>query len=184
VTAEYAMLPGSTTERKRRGVDGRATEIGRLIGRALRAVVDRTKLGPHTVTIDCDVLQADGGTRTAAINGGYVALVDALERMRREGVIDASPITAALAAVSVGVVDGRVVLDLDYTLDVRAEVDMNVVMTSEGAFVEVQGTAESGTFDEETLTRMLTLARRGIRTLLKTQEQALTETGCEPGANP
>ena len=174
VTAEYSMLPGSTESRRpRKPHDGRSQEIQRLIGRSLRAVVDRTKLGNYTIWIDCDVLQADGGTRTAAVTGSYVALHDALTRMKREKLILECPLSAAIAAVSVGVIDGKVVLDLDYRLDVRAEVDMNIVMTSRGEFVEVQGTAEHGTFDEKQLARMLKLARRGINKLLNVQKQAI-----------
>ena len=177
VTAEYAMLPGATAERRPRRIDGRALEIQRLIGRSLRAVVDRSLLGENTIWLDCDVLQADGGTRTAAVTGSYVALHDALERMQAEQRIEQSPLQAGLAAVSVGIVKGRTVLDLDYALDSGAEVDMNVVMTSRGEFVEVQGTAELGTFDEVQLARMLKLAKRGIRKLLELQRRALKRTG-------
>ena len=180
VTAEYGMLPGSTAERRpRRTADGRSQEIQRLIGRSLRAVVDRTLLGNYTIWIDCDVLQADGGTRTTAVTGSYVALHDALTRMKREGRITEWPLQAGVAAVSVGIVGGRAVLDLDYRLDVQAEVDMNIVMTSLGEFVEVQGTAERGTFDEEQLSRMLKLARRGIKRLFEIQDRALGGTGEE-----
>jgi len=180
VTAEYGMLPASTAQRRpRRTADGRAQEIQRLIGRSLRAVVDRTLLGNRTLWIDCDVLQADGGTRTAAVTGSYVALYDALTRMQKEGQLTRWPLQAAVAAVSVGVVSGRAVLDLDYRLDVQAEVDMNIVMTSLGEFVEVQGTAERGTFDEEQLSRMLKLARRGIKRLFEIQDRALRGTGEE-----
>jgi ribonuclease PH len=178
VTAEYGMLPGSTPVRRQRKTDdGRSQEIQRLIGRSLRAVVDRSLLDGYTVWLDCDVLQADGGTRTAAVTGSYVALEDALARMRREKLISASPLRAAVAAVSVGIVQGRAVLDLDYELDVQAEVDMNIVMTSLGEFVEVQGTAERGTFDDKDLRRMLALARRGIRRLLEIQRRALGQAG-------
>lgn len=174
VTAEYGMLPGSTSDRRpRRTADGRSQEIQRLIGRSLRAVVDRSLLGKQTIWLDCDVLQADGGTRTAAVTGSYVALHDALTRMKAEGLITEWPLKAAVAAVSVGIVDGRTALDLDYQLDVRAEVDMNIVMTSLGEFVEVQGTAERGTFGEEGLVRMLKLARSGIKRLLAIQSRAL-----------
>jgi len=178
VTAEYAMLPGSTTERRsRKAVDARSLEIQRLIGRSLRAVVDRSLLDERTVWLDCDVLQADGGTRTAAVTGSYVALHDALTRMQREGLITEWPLKAALAAVSVGIVEGHTVLDLDYALDVAAEVDMNIVMTSAGEFVEIQGTAEHGTFDDDDLARMLKLAGRGIRKLFGMQRRALGRTG-------
>ena len=174
VTAEYSMLPGATESRRpRKAHDGRSQEIQRLIGRSLRAVVDRTKLGDYTIWVDCDVLQADGGTRTAAITGSYVALHDALTRMKCEKLISECPLSAAVAAVSVGVIDGKVVLDLDYQLDVRAEVDMNIVMTSHGEFVEVQGTAEHGTFDEKQLSHMLKLARVGISKLFDVQKQAI-----------
>ena len=177
VTSEYAMLPGSTRQRRARRSDGRSIEIQRVIGRSMRAVTDRSKLGENTIWIDCDVLQADGGTRTAAITGSYVALHDAITRLREDGQIEDWPLTAAVAAVSVGVVDGKVVLDLDYELDSAAEVDMNVVMTSQDRFVEIQGTAERGSFDDEALERMLSVARRGIRKLFKIQEQVLRESG-------
>jgi ribonuclease PH len=178
VTAEYGMLPGSTPQRgPRNRTDGRVQEIQRLVGRSLRAVVDRRLLGENTVYLDCDVLQADGGTRTAAITGSCVALFDALTRMKKEGVVTQWPMTAMVAAVSVGVVDGEVRLDLDYALDSGAEVDMNVVMTSRGAFVEVQGTAERGTFDEAQLSRMLKTARKGIGKLFEIQSRSLGLTG-------
>jgi ribonuclease PH len=173
VTAEYNMLPGSTAPRKARDrggkVDGRTTEIQRLIGRSLRAIVDLAALGERSVAIDCDVLEADGGTRTAAITGAYVALVQALEAV---GV--ASALTDSVAAVSVGIVAGRPTLDLDYALDVAAEVDMNIVMTGRGRYVEVQGTGEEATFDEQELAAMLNLARRGIGQLAKVQAAALS----------
>lgn len=175
VTAEYGMLPGSTSDRRPRkqGPDGRSQEIQRLIGRSLRAVVDRSLLGKRTIWLDCDVLEADGGTRAAAVTGSYVALHDALTRMKGEGLLKGWPLTAAAAAVSVGMVDGRPMLDLDYSLDVRAEVDMNIVMTSLGEYVEVQGTAERGTFGDEDLLRMLGLARRGLQRLFRIQSRAL-----------
>jgi ribonuclease PH len=163
--------------RPRRTDDGRSQEIQRLIGRSLRAVVDRSLMDGYTVWLDCDVLEADGGTRTAAITGSYVALEDALARMKRERLISDWPIKAAVAAVSVGIVNHRVVLDLDYQLDVQAEVDMNIVMTSLGEFVEVQGTAERGTFGEKDLLRMLALARRGIRRLFEMQRRAIGQAG-------
>jgi ribonuclease PH len=177
VTAEYGMLPGSTGERHKRGEDGRAVEIRRLIGRSLRAVVDRAKLGQRTLWVDCDVLQADGGTRTAAITGAYVALADAVDWLRARGQIAASPLTAQVAAVSVGVVDGRAVLDLDYDEDRRAEVDMNLVMTSAGRFVEVQGSAEGATFSGQQLADMLRLGQFGIGKLLAAQRAALSKKG-------
>ncbi len=169
VTAEYSMLPGSTSSRKPRDllkVDGRTTEIQRLIGRSLRAVVDFEALGEHTITIDCDVLQADGGTRTASITGGFMALAEAVRKIQstRPILID------TVAAVSVGVVDGNPVLDLDYHEDHRADVDMNVIMTGSGKFIEVQGTAERAPFDQMTLNAMLDLARSGIRQLTLIQQ--------------
>lgn len=173
VTAEYNMMPGSTPDRQRRGTNSRATEIQRLIGRSLRAAVDLHKLPGVQITCDCDVMQADGGTRTAAITGAYVALVDAVNWARRKGIIELNPIIGPVAAVSVGLIDGVVRLDLDYELDVRAEVDMNVAMNHRGQFVEVQGTGEAGVFDRKQLDRMLDLAKRGIGTLIKAQKAAL-----------
>ncbi|QEG42294.1 ribonuclease PH [Roseimaritima ulvae] len=177
VTAEYAMLPHSTGTRKSRDrggkVDGRTTEIQRLIGRSLRAVVDLQALGERMVTVDCDVLQADGGTRTAAITGGYIAMVDAIRSALPGCLIGTPPLTDSVAAVSVGVVDGRVVLDLDYELDFAAAVDMNVVMTGSGRFVEIQGTGEEATFDDAELTELLRLARQGIEQLTARQQQIL-----------
>ncbi|MCA9256923.1 MAG: ribonuclease PH, partial [Phycisphaerales bacterium] len=153
VTAEYDMLPSSTGRRRKRDrggkIDGRTQEIQRLIGRSLRAVVDMKKLGSRCIWLDCDVLQADGGTRTAAITGAYVALAEAVNRLRREKVITANPLMDSVAAVSVGLVDDAVLLDLCYEEDVRAQVDFNVVLTGKGRFVEVQGAAEAGTFDED-----------------------------------
>jgi ribonuclease PH len=174
VTAEYAMLPRSTTtrtNRDNRGPSGRSQEIQRLVGRALRAVIDRSKLGERTVWVDCDVIQADGGTRTAAITGSFVAVADALGRI--PGVEPAAPIRDCVAAVSVGVVEGQPVLDLNYAEDAAAEVDMNVVMTGAGEFVEVQGTAERLTFSHARLNEMLELAGRGIRRLVTLQRRAL-----------
>src|SRR5262245_61809826 len=176
VTAEYAMLPRSSPERierERRGPGGRTHEIQRLIGRSLRAVVDMTALGETSVLIDCDVLQADGGTRTASITGGYVALVLALERLRAAGTLRNLPLTGTVAAVSVGIVEGKVVLDLDYSEDSRAEVDMNVVMTGAGRYVEVQGTAEGSPFTAGQLTRLLAAAGDGVRALTALQRDAL-----------
>ena len=175
VTAEYNMLPGSTSPRKRRDrggkIDGRTTEIQRLIGRSLRAVVDLEALGERMVTLDCDVLEADGGTRTASITGAFVALVDALKvtGSRKE----ALPLTGSIAAVSVGIVDGRAVLDLDYEEDVAAAVDMNVVMTGNGRFVEVQGTGEEATFSEKELADLLRSAKIGIKQLTALQQKSL-----------
>jgi len=175
VTAEYSMLPGSTTDRKKRGPDSRATEIQRLIGRSLRAAVDLKKLPGVTITCDCDVLQADGGTRTAAITGAWVALADAVAAARAGGLITANPLRGPLAAVSVGVVDGRIHVDLDYDLDSRAEVDLNVVMNSRGEFVEIQGTAETQPFNRKQLDGMLKLASGGIRKLIAAQRRALRD---------
>ncbi len=175
VTAEYNMLPGSTPNRQRRGPNSRATEIQRLIGRSLRAAVDLHKLPGVQITCDCDVLYADGGTRTASITGAYVALCDAITAGREQGIIEANPIIGPVAAISVGVIDGKVKLDLDYQLDVNAEVDMNVVMNHRDQFVEVQGTGEAGVFDREQLDRMLDVARKGIRQLIRAQRSALAE---------
>lgn len=176
VTAEYNMLPHSTDKRKSRErggkVDGRTTEIQRLIGRSLRSVVDMRKLGERMVTVDCDVLQADGGTRTASITGGFMALVDALAADFRGVSSDAHPLVDSVAAISVGIVDGKPVLDLDYEKDVRAAVDMNVVMTGSGRFVEIQGTGEEATFDDDDLATMLKLARSGIKQLTVIQQAA------------
>lgn len=177
VTAEYGMLPGSTSPRKKRDVakvDGRTTEIQRLIGRSLRAVVDLDALGERTVAIDCDVLEADGGTRTASITGAMIALVDAIRTIPG---LDPTrpPLSDSIAAVSAGIVNGRPVLDLDYVEDVAASVDMNIVMTGRGQFVEVQGTGEEATFTEEELQSLLGLARKGIRELRGIQKAALRE---------
>ncbi|MEQ9406296.1 MAG: ribonuclease PH [Fuerstiella sp.] len=174
VTAEYNMLPGSTTPRKQRDrtkVDGRTTEIQRLIGRSLRAAVDFSALGEHTILIDCDVLQADGGTRTLSITGGFIALCDAVHAIGTDQKI----ITDNIAAVSAGVVSGEPVLDLDYPEDSTAEVDMNVVMTGSGKFIEVQGTAEGEPFDMELLQRQLALAQNGIAQLTALQKEALQD---------
>jgi ribonuclease PH len=179
VTAEYSMLPRSTRERTSREAIsgrqvGRTLEIQRLIGRSLRAVTDLDALGEYTMVLDCDVVQADGGTRTAAITGAYVALHDAFGRLVEEGKLPSVPLKETLAAVSVGVVDGTAVLDLDFEEDGRAEVDMNVVMTGEGRLVEVQGTAERRPFDREELDRLLDLAARGISRIISLQEEALS----------
>jgi len=175
LTAEYGMLPGSTSSRKRRDKDGRGTEIQRLIGRALRAVVDRKKCPGYTIYLDCDVIQADGGTRTASITGAYVALVDALRSMEKSGTLTGWPIRDSIAAISVGIIDKTLLLDLDYSEDSSAEVDMNVVMTGSGRLVEVQGTAEKGTFTESQMSRLVKLARKGIEELVEIQEQALKD---------
>jgi ribonuclease PH len=178
MTAEYAMLPRAThtrTSREREKIGGRTQEIQRLIGRSLRAMLDDFKFGEFTIKVDCDVLQADGGTRTASITGASVAVVDAFDWLVREKKIQRSPVKRRVAAVSVGVIDGEARLDLDYAEDVRAEVDMNVVMTSEGKYVEVQGTGEHGTFDRSALDRLLGLADGGVSTLLRAQEDALRE---------
>jgi ribonuclease PH len=175
VTAEYSMLPGSTSPRKQRerGVksDGRTTEIQRLIGRSLRAVVDLDALGERTVAIDCDVLEADGGTRTLSITGAFIALVDALHAKLPSGM--KLPLKDSVAAVSVGLFEGRAVLDLDYHEDVAAEVDMNIVMTGGGRYIEVQGTGEEATFTDQELSKLLSLARGGIEQLTALQKQAL-----------
>jgi len=182
VTAEYAMLPRSTNERTDREsvkgrVGGRTHEISRLIGRSLRAVVDTKALGENTIVIDCDVLQADGGTRTAAITGAYIALADALEwgRARKHIGQNAKPLIDSVSAVSVGIVDGEPLLDLAYVEDVRAETDMNVVVTGRGLFVEVQGTAEAAPFDRGELDRLLDLALAGTRELATLQSAVMAE---------
>jgi ribonuclease PH len=179
VTAEYAMLPRATTTRNQREsvkgkLGGRTQEISRLIGRSLRAVVDMSVLGENSIVIDCDVLQADGGTRTAAITGSYVALADALSWARSEGHISADPLIDSVAAVSVGIIDGEPRLDLHYDDDVRAETDMNVVMTGAGNFVEVQGTAEGEPFDRGLLDELLNLAAAGIADLTRQQKASLS----------
>lgn len=175
VTAEYSMLPGSSPERIRRRVSGRSQEIQRLIGRSLRAVVDLEALGEREIVIDCDVLQADGGTRTASITGGYLALHDALTRLVEAGELPAVPLRSECAAISVGIVDGIPVLDLPYVEDSTAEVDMNVVMDGDGNFIEVQGTAEGAVFDRGRLDEMLDLAAGGIATLTEAQRGLLAE---------
>jgi ribonuclease PH len=174
VTAEYSMLPGSSPERIRRetkGPKGRTQEIQRLIGRALRSVCDMDALGEQQILVDCDVLQADGGTRTASICGAYLALHDCLTRMVGARIIRDNPLTDLLAAISVGVVDGQPVLDLPYVEDSRAETDMNVVMTGSGAFVEVQGTAEGAPFSRGELDELLGLAEQGIATICELQRE-------------
>ncbi len=178
ITAEYGMLPRATHERTQREAargkqGGRTLEIQRLIGRALRAAADLTRLGERTITVDCDVLQADGGTRTASITGGYVALVDAISALRGKNLLVQDPVRHFVASVSAGLVDGVPVLDLDYAEDSTAETDMNFVMNETLAFIEVQGTAERGTFTQEQLSRMTELARRGIEQLIGNQRRAL-----------
>lgn len=174
VTAEYSMLPASTeTRTPREGNRGRTTEIQRLIGRSLRAVTDLWALGERTIRIDCDVIQADGGTRTAAVNGGFLTLVHALERLRAGGMIHHLPIKDQLGAVSVGLVGGALLLDLDYAEDSRADVDMNLVMTGSGDLVEIQGTAEEGAFSRRQLELMLELAWKGIQEIHRFQRSYL-----------
>ena len=178
LTAEYAMLPRATrtrTSRERAQLGGRTQEIQRLVGRSVRAMLDDFKFGEFTVKLDCDVLVADGGTRTAAITGASVAIVDAFDWMVTTGLLPKSPIKRRVAAVSVGIIDGEARLDLDYEEDVRAEVDMNVVMSSEGKFVEVQGTGEHGTFDRGQLDELIELAIARIRTLDEAQTTALAK---------
>jgi ribonuclease PH len=176
VTAEYAMLPGSSPERVDRKVSGRTQEIQRLIGRSLRSVCDMAALGERLITVDCDVLQADGGTRTASICGGYLALHDALSRLMQEpGGPRAHPLLEPCAAISVGIVGGVPMLDLPYVEDSRAEVDMNVVMTGSGRFIEVQGTAEGMAFTRKELDELLVLAEKGIAEIVELQEELLAE---------
>ncbi len=180
VTAEYAMLPRSTLTRTPRSISlertvGRNQEIQRLIGRSLRAVTDLATLGERTFTVDCDVLQADGGTRTAAITGGYVALFSALHNLKKRGILSSIPVKGAVAATSVGIVGREELLDLCYEEDYRASVDFNVVMTDKGEFVELQGTAEGKPFSKETIDALLSLAEKGIKRLLEIQKAALAE---------
>lgn len=177
VTAEYNMLPGSTSPRKSRDrggkIDGRTTEIQRLIGRSLRAIIDLEALGERAVTVDCDVLEADGGTRTASITGAFLALLDGLYAIRKQlPNPDKFPLTDSVAAVSVGLVNGKPALDLDYREDVDADVDMNVVMTGSGRFIEIQGTGEEATFDDAELAALLKLAKLGIKQLTAEQKTA------------
>ncbi len=178
ITAEYGMLPRATGSRSPREAargkqSGRSLEIQRLIGRSLRAAVNLNVLGERTITIDCDVLQADGGTRTAAITGGFVALADAVYDLQNRQVIKKNPILNHIASVSVGIYQGQVVLDLDYAEDSQAETDMNVVMNDALGFIEIQGTAERGSFNDEQMLEMTRFAKRGIRTLIVRQQQAL-----------
>lgn len=175
VTAEYSMMPGSTPDRKRRGPDSRGTEIQRLIGRVLRASVNLDKMPGVAITCDCDVVVADGGTRTASITGAWVALSQAIGQAKKQGLIKQEPRLGPVAAVSVGVVEGKPTLDLDYELDVRAEVDMNVAMNHKGDFIEVQGTGEKGTFSRGELDALLDLAGQGIRKLIRVQRSAVNQ---------
>ncbi|WP_146440475.1 ribonuclease PH [Crateriforma conspicua] len=176
VTAEYNMLPGSTSPRKRRDrskVDGRTTEIQRLIGRSLRSIIDLNALGEQMITVDCDVLQADGGTRTASITGGFIALADAVASIIPGSTIGNGPLLDSVAAISVGVIGDELKLDLDYELDSAADVDMNVIMTGSGRFVEIQGTGEEATFDDEQLAGLIRLAKKGIGELTTMQRSVL-----------
>jgi ribonuclease PH len=182
ITSEYSMLPGSTMARKVRDssrgrIDGRSQEIQRLIGRSLRAVVDFTKIGERTIWIDCDVIQADGGTRTASITGSFIALVDAIYKLHKEGHIKVFPVTKYIAAISVGIGKDGPILDLCYEEDHKAIVDMNVVMTDKGEFVEVQGTGERSTFSRTELNTLLELAEKGNMELIKLQRKSLGEIG-------
>jgi len=178
ITAEYSMLPYCTSPRKSREIsrgkiEGRTQEIQRLIGRSLRAVIDMEKLGERTIWIDCDVLEADGGTRTASITGAYVAVALAMKQLLADGKIETNPLRTAVAAISVGIVDGVPLLDLCYTEDVKAAVDMNVIMTDAGQFVEVQGTGEEAPFAKEELNELLKLGEKGIEKLITAQEKVL-----------
>ena len=178
VTAEYAMLPGSTGSRKKRDrgkTDGRSIEIQRLIGRALRSVVDMEKLGERTIWIDCDVIQADVGTRTASITGAFVAMTQAMKKMKDEGMIDEIPIIGFVSAISVGIVDHEEILDLCYEEDSRAMVDMNVVMTDKGEYIEIQGTGEERPFSADELARLLSLAQNGCSALHSKQKEIIGE---------
>src|SRR3954447_5699741 len=178
ITAEYNMLPHSTAPRKARErglkIDGRTTEIQRLVGRSLRSVADLSVLGERSILVDCDVIEADGGTRTASITGAFIALVDCLRSIQKELPDPARfPLTDSVAAISVGIVDGKPALDLDYSQDVEADVDMNIVMTGRGRFVEVQGTGEEATFDDDDLAALLKLAKSGIREMRELQKKTL-----------
>ncbi len=178
LTAEYSMLPGSTeprSRRERRGARGRTKEIQRLIGRSLRGAVDRRMMPGMTITIDCDVIQADGGTRTASVTGGYVALRLAVERLLKTGKLEDNPVTEQVSAVSVGIVNGEPLLDLEYREDSRADVDLNVVALSDDTFLEVQGTGEGASFGRDELGRMLDLALKGTRKLMEIQNEAIEE---------
>ena len=188
ITGEYSMLPGSTEHRKIRDVskgriEGRTQEIQRLIGRSLRGIIDLAKIGERTIWIDCDVIQADGGTRTASITGAFVALVDALYYLYKKGHITEMPISNFIAAVSVGIVKGHTILDLSYEEDYKALVDMNVVMTDQGEFIEIQGTGEEGTFTKEQLYQLLDLAEKGNKELIIKQKEILGDIGNLIGKN-
>lgn len=188
ITSEYGMIPRSTETRKPREsvrgkVDGRTMEIQRLIGRALRSVVDLEKLGEITIYIDCDVIQADGGTRTASITGSFVALIDALEKLVIMERLERIPLNTYIAAVSVGIKDGHAILDLNYAEDSTCQVDMNLVMTDKGDFIEIQGTGEEDPFSKEQLQEMIELGESGIRELFKIQRQALGEIADKVGTN-
>jgi len=179
LTAEYSMIPSapnSRFRRERKGIKGRTAEIQRLIGRSLRAIVDLTKFPGYQITVDCDVIQADGGTRTAAITGACVALYDALQKMKISNQLHADPFKEWVAAISVGIVDGKPVVDLCYEEDSNADVDMNVVMTENGKFIEIQGTAEAAPFDDEQLATLLKEAKKGIKDLIQYQKEV---TSCE-----
>ena len=178
ITAEYSMLPYSTLQRKQRDIskgkiDGRSQEIQRLIGRSMRACIDLEKIGPRTIWVDCDVLQADGGTRTAAITGAYVALALAVRKLQSEGKLNLNPLLHPVAAVSIGIVNKQCLLDLCYVEDAAAEVDLNLVMNGAGAFIEVQGSGEESTFDEAQLAQMLAFGKTGIRELIVRQQAAI-----------
>jgi ribonuclease PH len=178
ITAEYGMLPGSSQQRigresSRGKVGGRTHEIQRLIGRSLRSVADLESLGERTIWIDCDVIQADGGTRTASITGAYIALMEAARGWRERGILSAEPVHDAVAAVSIGILDGKILLDLCYEEDSKADVDMNFVMTGSGKFIEVQGTAEASPFTRKQMERMAEIAQQGIKDLLKAQKKVL-----------
>lgn len=178
VTAEYAMIPGSTGTRKKREkgkADGRSVEIQRLIGRSLRSVVDMEKLGERTIWIDCDVIQADGGTRTASITGAFIAMVRAMQWMKSEGMIEEIPVTAYVSAISVGIVDGESLLDLRYAEDSNATVDMNIIMTDKGEYIEVQGTGEESPFSRNQLMELLDLGAKGCSALHQIQKDILQE---------
>lgn len=186
VTSEYGMLPRSTEVRKAREstkgkVDGRTMEIQRLIGRALRSIVDLEKLGEMTIFIDCDVIQADGGTRTASITGAFVALVDAFNKLAEQGKLGGIPVTGYIAAISAGIKDGKAILDLNYAEDSTCQVDMNLVMTDKGQFVEIQGTGEESPFSKEELNTLLVLGEKGIRELIGVQRQVLGEIADKVG---
>ena len=178
VTAEYSMLPRATAERTQREaargkLGGRTMEIQRLIGRSLRAAIDLEKLGERVITVDCDVIQADGGTRTLSISGGFIALTLAINKLLEEKVINTNPIISNVAAISVGIVKGEAMIDLKYTEDSMADVDMNVIMNGEGKFVEIQGTGEEATFSREQLNKLLDLAENGIKEIIKMQDEVI-----------